>query len=204
MHLVIEIFLMVILIKHPMWPNMPLPGPRKPTYCCVIRGRFYPFEHLQQGLLSWQIIITASKMYVLCAAFNKYYWAIQTITIEKYVNMDKSTITADMNQHYSRKIISWFHHVIQLPQSFVIIMRRCRLHDRVMTWKRFLHHWSFVVGIHLWGESPHKGPQWGALMPSLLLVWKRCYTAALLVIWDAIMVMRSRSDEFDGFRRPQC
>ena len=46
------------------------------------------------------------------------------------------------------------------------------LHDHVIKWKRFLHYWPFVRGIH---RSPVNSPQkcqWrGALMFSLICAW---------------------------------
>ena len=46
------------------------------------------------------------------------------------------------------------------------------LHDDVVKWKHFPHHWLFVRGIHRSPvNSPHKGQWRGALMSSLINAW---------------------------------
>ena len=46
-------------------------------------------------------------------------------------------------------------------------------HDEVIKWKHFPRHWPFVRGIHRSPvNSPHKGQCRGALVFSLICVWK--------------------------------
>ena len=48
------------------------------------------------------------------------------------------------------------------------------IHDDVIKWKYFQYHWPFVRGIHRAPvNSPHKGQRCGALMFSLICVWKK-------------------------------
>ena len=45
-------------------------------------------------------------------------------------------------------------------------------HDDIIKWKKFLHYWPFVQGIHRsLVNSPHKGQWRGALMFSLICTW---------------------------------
>ena len=40
-----------------------------------------------------------------------------------------------------------------------LMLQQLQAHYDVMTWKRFLHYWPFVRGIHRWPvDSHHKGP----------------------------------------------
>ena len=49
----------------------------------------------------------------------------------------------------------------------------CNIHDDVIKWKHFPRNWPFVRGIHRSTvNSPHKGQWRGALMFSLIWVWK--------------------------------
>ena len=50
------------------------------------------------------------------------------------------------------------------------------LHDNVIKWKHFPHYWPFVRGIHRSPvNSPHKGQWRGALMLSLICVWRNSW-----------------------------
>ena len=49
-------------------------------------------------------------------------------------------------------------------------------HDDVIKWKHFPRYWPFVRGIHRWPvNSRHKGQWCGALMFSLICIWKNSW-----------------------------
>ena len=54
----------------------------------------------------------------------------------------------------------------------VVSEKTFRIHDDVIKWKHFLHHWPFVRGIHRpVVNSPHKDQWRRALMFSLICAW---------------------------------
>ena len=67
-------------------------------------------------------------------------------------------------------------------QEYIIFQQRCHqllaevkfVHDDIIKWKHFPCYWLFVGGIH-WSlvNSPHKGQWHGALMFSLICIWKK-------------------------------
>ena len=82
--------------------------------------------------------------------------------------------------HSSKHILPrWFiaHLKSILPQ-----LRCIQQHDDAMQWKRFAHHWSFLMGIsrHRW-ISFRKGQWWGTLIFSLMLNWTNCWITVSIV-----------------------
>ena len=91
-----------------------------------------------------------------------------------------------------------------LCKSIMLLMH---VHDEVIKWKNFPRYWPFVRGIHLSPvNSPHKGQWHGALMFSLICVWRngwvnnrkagdlRCYHAHYDVIVMSDMNVIQRID----------
>ena len=69
-----------------------------------------------------------------------------------------------------------------------------KLHDDVMAWKRFLHYWPFVRGIHWWptdssSQSVNNADLAVLFVVSLKVVLNRYLIFELLVIGDAIRLM---------------
>ena len=71
-------------------------------------------------------------------------------------------------QSMSQKLCAWFCGALLL---YGCDISSC--HYDVIKWKHFRHYWPFVRGIHSTPvNSLHKGQWWGALMFSLICVWK--------------------------------
>ena len=65
--------------------------------------------------------------------------------------------------------MSWRPHVARRDNN-------TPMHDDVIKWKHFPRYWPFVRGIHRSPvNSPHKGQWRGALMFSLICVWKNAW-----------------------------
>ena len=79
----------------------------------------------------------------------------------------------------------YFHtiaeYTVHLDSPFHIV-NTCPLHDDIIKWKHFPHHWPFVQGIQ-WSpvNSPHKDHWRGALLLSLICSW----TNGCANNWDA-------------------
>ena len=61
----------------------------------------------------------------------------------------------------------------RFPHFCTLVLKYLEFHDDVIKWKHFPRYWQFVWGIHRSPEnSPHKGQWGGALMFSLICVWR--------------------------------
>ena len=81
-----------------------------------------------------------------------------------------------------------------LATEYKLYMDIWRFHDEAMKWKRLLHYWPFVRGIH---HGPHKKFQECGALVFFMLSRSICSTnCRVAVIWDAKMLIQRACNAF--------